>query len=40
METLFPAFNQHEVDVVAAVPKGDRGTLADALRAITAKIEG
>jgi DNA-binding MarR family transcriptional regulator len=40
MESLFPAFNQHEVDVVSAVPKGDRATLTDALRAITEKIEG
>ncbi|MEY4477076.1 MAG: hypothetical protein RJA31_580 [Actinomycetota bacterium] len=40
METLFPEFNRHEVEVVAAVPKSQRTVLADALRAITAKIEG
>ena len=40
METLFPEFNRHEVEVVEAVPKSQRTALADALRAITAKIDG
>ena len=40
METLFPAFNRQEVEVVSPVPDNKRGDLADMLRAITAKIEG
>ncbi len=40
METLFPAFNRQEVEVVSPVADNKRGDLADMLRAITAKIEG
>jgi DNA-binding MarR family transcriptional regulator len=40
METLFPEFNRHEVDVVSDIKGDDRRALADMLRAITAKIEG
>lgn len=40
METLFPAFNRQEVEVVSPVSDNKRGDLADMLRAITAKIEG
>jgi DNA-binding MarR family transcriptional regulator len=40
METLFPAFNKQEVEVVSPVSDNKRGDLADMLRAITAKIEG
>ena len=40
LETLFPAFNRQEVEVVSPVPDNKRGDLADMLRAITAKIEG
>ena len=40
METLFPAFNRQEVEVVSPVADNKRSDLADMLRAITAKIEG
>jgi len=40
METLFPEFNRHEVDVVSDIKDNDRQALADMLRAITAKIGG
>jgi MarR family transcriptional regulator, organic hydroperoxide resistance regulator len=40
METLFPAFNKQEVEVVSPVSDNKRGDLADMLRAITTKIEG
>lgn len=40
METLFPAFNRQEVEVVSPVAPGKRSELADMLRAITEKIEG
>ncbi|MFA9277257.1 MAG: MarR family winged helix-turn-helix transcriptional regulator, partial [Rhodoluna sp.] len=40
METLFPAFNRQEIEVVSPVADNKRGDLADMLRAITAKIEG
>lgn len=40
MESLFPEFNRHEVDVVEPVSKSQRVALADMLRAITAKIDG
>ena len=40
METLFPAFNRQEVEVVSPVADNKRGDLAHMLRAITAKIEG
>jgi hypothetical protein len=40
METLFPEFNRHEVDIVSDIKTDDRQALADMLRAITAKIEG
>lgn len=40
METLFPEFNRHEVDVVSPISENDRRSLADMLRTITAKIDG
>lgn len=40
MADLFPKFNKQEVEVVSPVAKGQRASLADMLRAITAKIEG
>ena len=40
METLFPAFNRQEIEVVSPVSDNKRGDLADMLRAITANIEG
>jgi copper transport protein len=40
METLFPAFNRQEIEVVSPVADNKRGDLADMLRAITANIEG
>jgi len=40
METLFPAFNRQEIEVVSPVAVNKRGDLADMLRAITANIEG
>jgi hypothetical protein len=40
METLFPEFNLHEVDVVSDIKDNDRQALADMLRAITAKVAG
>jgi len=40
METLFPAFNRQEIEVVSPVADEKRGELADMLRAITANIEG
>jgi DNA-binding MarR family transcriptional regulator len=40
MESLFPAFNRQEIEVVAPVSDDKRSDLADMLRAITAKIEG
>jgi DNA-binding MarR family transcriptional regulator len=40
METLFPEFNLHEVDVVSDIKDNNRQALADMLRAITAKVAG
>jgi len=40
METLFPAFNRQEIEVVSPVADEKRGELADMLRAITVNIEG
>ena len=40
MESLFPAFNKQEVEVVGPIAKSERPALADMLRAITAEIEG
>jgi DNA-binding MarR family transcriptional regulator len=40
MSGLFPKFNRQEIEMVTPVPAGQRGSLADMLRAITAKIDG
>ena len=39
METLFPAFNRQEIDVVSHVDPTDRVALANMLRALTAYTE-
>lgn len=40
MSGLFPKFNAQEIEMVTPVPTGQRGSLADMLRAITANIDG
>ena len=40
METLFPAFNRQEIEVVSPVAETKRGDLADMLREKKKKIEG